>query len=242
MSDRDAEFWDSRKGLRHIRDHARSRGAAPWGTLGCVLARTVTAVDPKIVLPPLVGGHGSLNLFVGLVGPSGAGKGAAEAAASDALVMPHVDTMPVGSGEGLPRLFAHREKLPKDAGGGWETVRDRAAVLVTAPEVDTLAAVAGRQGATLLPELRKAWVGETLGFGYAAPEKQVVIERHTYRLTLVVGVQPTRARALLDDADGGTPQRILWLPVTDPDAPDLRPYPPAPMTWTCPRRQLQLRP
>ena len=38
-----------------------------------------------MVLPPIIGGVGSLNMLVGLVGPSGAGKGASEAVAKDAF-------------------------------------------------------------------------------------------------------------------------------------------------------------
>ena len=33
-------------------------------------------------------------------------------------------------------------------------------------------------------------------------------------------MQPGRGKALLDDADGGPPQRFVWLPTDDADAPD----------------------
>ncbi len=52
------------------------------------------------------------------------------------------------------------------------------------------------------------------------------LDPNTYRLCMLLGVQPGRAAPLLDDAAGGTPQRFLWLPSTDPDAPDVTP--PAP--------------
>jgi hypothetical protein len=67
--------------------------------------------------------------------------------------------------------------------------------------------------------LRKAWDGADLTFGYADRTKAIVVEGHGYRLAMVVGVQPGRAGALLDDVDGGTPQRYLWLPATAPDTP-----------------------
>ena len=33
---------------------------------------------------------------------------------------------------------------------------------------------------------------------------------------MLVGVQPARAGTLLDDLDGGTPQRVVWVPPTWP--------------------------
>jgi hypothetical protein len=51
----------------------------------------------------------------------------------------------------------------------------------------------------------------------------------------VVGAQPGRCKALLiDGADGGDPQRFVWLPTTDPDAPDDPPPAPAPMPLCLP--------
>lgn len=220
------DFWTSRPELEHIRNFARARMCSPWAVLGVVLARVITVVPPFVTLPPLVGSEASLNLFVALVGPSGTGKGAAESAAADAFDLGHVEVAHVGSGEGIAHLYAHREK--------GEVVRDRDAVLFTVPEVDSLVALTGRQGATLLPQLRMAWSGERLGFAYVDRSKNLPIERHSYRLSLLLGVQPGRAAPLLEDSDGGTPQRFVWLPTTDPDAPDTAPDEPAPMSWSMP--------
>lgn len=209
-------FWNARPELQHARDFARSRRVSPWSMLAEELLRVVTATPPEVVLPALVGGYGSLNLFAAIVGAPGAGKGASASAASDAVRIPStlpVETAGVGSGEGIGHLLAHTEK--------GQLVRDRTAVLLTAAEVDSLAALGkGRTGATLLPELRKAWSGEALGFGYADAKKRLLIDAHSYRLALSVGVQPGRAEALLDDADAGMPQRFIWVPTTDPGAPD----------------------
>jgi hypothetical protein len=57
---------------------------------------------------------------------------------------------------------------------------------------------------------------------------------HAYRLCLIVGVQPDQAAPVLDQATAGTPQRFLWLPATDPDAPNVRPAEPPTLTWTDP--------
>ena len=226
------EFWDSRPTLRHVHDFARARMASPWAVLGVVLARVVAATPPSIVLPPLVGSEASLNLFVALVGPSGSGKGAAERAAADAVDVGDLETATVGSGEGIGHLYAHRDK--------GEIVRDREAVLFTIPEVDNLTALGNRQGATLMPQLRSAWSGEKLGFSYADKSKALPIESHTYRMGLVLGVQPGRAEPLLEDADGGTPQRFVWMPTTDPSAPEVTPSASVPIPWTFGRRRFVL--
>ena len=220
-------FWGSRPVLTHIHNYARSRLVSSYAVLGVVLARVVTAVPPFVVLPALVGSEAGLNLFVALTGRSGGGKGAAEAAGTDAVDVGPLEVASVGSGEGIARLYGHRDRQG-------EVIRDRTAVLFTVPEVDNLTALGNRQGATLLPQLRMAWSGERLGFAYADRLKALPIPRHSYRMGLVLGVQPGRAAPLLDDSDGGTPQRFLWMPTTDPAAPDTPPACPAPWTWQLP--------
>ena len=190
--------------------------------LGVGLARVVATVPPSVQIPPLVGGRASLNLFVGLVGESGKGKGAPERAAIDGFRTKRIYSTGIGSGEGINHLFAHYDKQQG-------TVMDRDSVLFSVPEIDTLAALGQRNASTLLPQLRKAWSGEALSFAYAARDKALEIPEHSYRLTLVAGIQPGRAGALLDDVDGGTPQRFVWLPCTDPGAPDATPPEPEPI-------------
>ncbi|NKY57224.1 hypothetical protein HGA15_13875 [Nocardia flavorosea] len=206
-------MWDTRPVLGDIRDFARARQAGPWATLGVVLARAVAATEPNMVLPPLVGSDKSLNLFVALVGSSGGGKGAAEGAAADAVEFVDgngrqiiIEEFPVGSGEGVARTF-----LPSD--------EPRTRALFTAAEVDTVSALGGRKGSTLMPELRKVYAGEQIGFANASKDTRTPLAAHSYRACLTIGVQPLKAGPLLDDADGGTPQRFLWLKVTDPYAP-----------------------
>lgn len=214
-----AAFWSARPELARLQQFARARLTGPWSTLGAVLARIIATIPPHVVLPPTVGSVASVNLFVALVAPSGFGKGASEAVAEDYL---DTETYPwvaaVGSGEGLLKQYAYKRKT--------EQINVRNAAIFTVPEVDTIAALAGRGGSTLVPELRKAWMGERLGFGWADVEKAVAIMAHRYRMTMIVGVQPGRGGVLLDDADGGTPQRFLWLPTTDPHAPDEPPEEP----------------
>lgn len=228
-ADDEDTFWDARPILRHLHDFARARRVSPWAVLGVALARVITATPHQVCIPPIIGGKASLNLFVGLVGPSGSGKGAAEAVAADALHVGPIVSHNVGSGEGIAHGYMHRKK------GELHWNDDEHAVLFSVPEIDSLAAQGfGRKGATLMPQLRSGWTGEQLGFGYADPTKRIIVPAHEYRLCMVAGIQPGRAACLLDDADGGTPQRFLWLPATDREAPTEPPDEPSTMTWRPP--------
>lgn len=225
-------FWRARPLIAHVEQYARARRVSPWAVLGVVLARIVTATPYSIVLPPIVGGEASLNLFVGLVGPSGAGKGAAERVAAEAVrIGEHVKTLTTGSGEGIGHAYMHRAKRNQEP--EWVDPNTHA-VLFTVPEIDTLSALGSRNGATLMPELRRGWSGESLGFQYADVTRRLLIPAHEYRMCLIAGIQPARAKPLLDDADGGTPQRFVWVPATDRHAPDVPPECPDAITWERP--------
>ena len=95
-------------------------------------------------------------------------------------------------------------------------VRNRNLLSSNVSELDGLLALGKRPGSTILPILRLAYNGGTLGFTNADQQRTIQIDAHTYRLALSVGVQPLRAAPLLDDADGGLPQRFLWMPCHDP--------------------------
>lgn len=228
-------FWTRRPVLEHIRDFARARRAGPWAVLGASLARAVATIEPQVMLPPTIGSAVSVNLFVALVGPSGGGKGAAEGAARDAVqFVDHngraieIDEFPLGSGEGISRTF-------RPQGTDDDEPNPRSRALFSAPEVDTLSALGSRQGATLMPELRKLYMGEGIGFNNASKATRSTLPAHSYRACLMLGVQPAKAGPLLHDADGGTPQRFVWMPVGDPDAPDVAPEAREPFVVKAPR-------
>lgn len=207
-------FWNSRPALQHVLQSARAAGAGPWSVLGSVAARAIATIPPEIVLPPTIGGRMSLNIFIAHVGPSGGGKGIAEAVANETFHFgKDIEEVPLGSGEGVARTFRPVGTKPDDP-----NALDTA--LFTAAEIDTVTALASRAGSTLSAELRKMYSGEKIGFGNAGKDTRVVVAAHTYRACLTVGVQPLRSKALLDAADGGLPQRFVWLPTSDPDAPD----------------------
>jgi hypothetical protein len=205
---------------------------SPEALLGVFLVRLAGCIPPSVTLPAVVGGRGSLNLYCGLVGSSGAGKGAAIAASEELMPWANPWAFP-GSGEGVLRLFVTKGSV-KRAGG--EAVQEmiqhttRAAMLVD--EIDMLSALGKRQGANLLPVLRTAWSGGALGFGYADDLKRLSVPAHKYRLAMVVGAQPERCADLFADQDGGTPQRFIWVPLVDPGAPDTPPEDPGPLQET----------
>jgi Protein of unknown function (DUF3987) len=200
-------FWLSRDSLQTIYLGALARMCAPWAVLGYCAARVLALVRPHTVLPALIGGNGSLNWFTAIAAPSGGGKGSA-AAVARYLVDAYVRERGLGSGEGL--IDAYVKPSDKETG---EPAGMFEAVMFTADEIDTLHALSVRSGNTMSSILRSGFSGETLGFSYRSNDRH--IEAHTYRMTLVVNVQPARAGALMDDARGGTLQRFMWFPGTD---------------------------
>ena len=208
-------FWSSREILTHIRDYARALRVSPWALLGVAMVHAVAQIPPRVVLPRLTGSYASLNLFVAPVGPSGSGKDAAEAAARDAITYAwtRIPVVPLGSGEGIAATYRPSGTKPDDP-------NEETAAIFTAPEVDTWAALSARQGSTVTAELRKLWTGQTIGQGNAAKETRRVVKAHSYRACAIFGVQPLRSAPLLAAADGGMPQRMVWLPAVDPDAPE----------------------
>lgn len=229
------EFWKARPVLAHLFDFSRSRRVGPWAVLGATLARVIAAVPPEIQFPPLIGGRASLNVMIALVGPSGMGKDAAQKVAAEAvrIQLPPFMVHPLGSGEGLSKMFMRHVK-PTASDPHPEPQQYNRAELVTIGEIDTFAAIANRQASTLMPQIRQAAMGEQLGFFYADETKRMMVPEHRYRLCLIAGVQPARAAVLLDDADGGTPQRFVWLPAGDPEAPEVAPPEPTPLLWQAP--------
>jgi hypothetical protein len=218
-------FWDSRPTLTAIRQAAWSRSRSADAVFAAVLARAVCTVGPTTVLPPIVGSAASLNLAIALVSPSGTGKSTAKAIAAELIDLDTrtdiIDDLPIGSGEGL--IDAYFELVSEEDGDGKTHKvkrQTKTAVFAYLDEGQALSTMGARQGATLLPTLRSAWSGSTLGQANATEERKRVLSAHTYRLGVVVGFQPEHAIGLIDDAAGGTPQRFLFLSAIDPNIPD----------------------
>lgn len=233
IPDIESGFWNKRESLQTIYLGALSRMCAPWAVLAHCVARALTLVPPNAYLPPLIGGEGSLNWFAAIVAKSGDGKGSS-AKAAKMLVNEPVMIRNLGSGEGM--IDAYIKPANKETGepGGLHQ-----SIMFMAEEVDNMHALGNRTGATLMPILRSAFSGETIGFSYRS--NSLHLEAQSYRATLVVSLQPKRAGALLDDQFGGTLQRFMWFPADDPRVDEISPMEPGALSlpdylsWQYPR-------
>lgn len=210
------QVFTSSAAMRKIWHRSIVRRMSPWGVLANVLAYVSAAIPPIVQTPPILGGYGSLNLLVGLVGSSGAGKGASQAVARELMEFKQYDRggldvdieeFPLGTGQGVAQVF----KPPAKDEDRLQV--DRA--LFVATEIDGLAASTQQRGATIMTVLRQVWSGENPGAVNGSRETTRNIPAHSYRATLLCGIQPERSAALLNEHElaGGTPQRWLWLEV-----------------------------
>jgi hypothetical protein len=208
--------------LEKIYGWARARYAAPWAVFFGVLLRVAASVPPSVQLPPVIGGHASLNLFCAFVGKSGSLKGVSDNVARAAWPADIIE-LPIGSGEGIAEQFARVK-------AGEASIP----VIFTVSEIDKLAGIAGRAGSILLAELKAAAMGEPIGQANAKEDTSRIVEAHSYRMCLSVGAQPGHTGVIFNDTTGGTPQRFLWAPTTDPDMPDVASDAPAPLDTVLP--------
>lgn len=203
------EFFDATPELTTIYRWARARYAAPKGVLGSTILRVSASTEAGLQLPGVIGGPASLNMGVVLVSKSGGGKGICDKVG--AQVWPaDITERPIGSGEGIAAMF-----MPPKKEGAAAVTR----AILSVPEIDTLAGMANRQGNILLAQLKSTLMGELLGQSNASEATTRIVQAHTYRCSLSIGAQPGHTGVLFNDTTGGTPQRMIWLPTTDPDMP-----------------------
>lgn len=200
------DFWTARPAHALVFDAALSRMVSPWAVFGCCVARALALVPPAIVLPATTGDIGSLNWFAAIVGRSGSGKGSAARVARRLIPDDGVNEQSVGSGEGMVERYNRGPKKDEDADP------PVVSVMFDISEVSTLAAMGARSGQTTLDILKQGFSGERLGYSYKGSKN--LVPDNTYRMTLIVGVQPIAAGVLLDDLTG-TAQRFMWFPATD---------------------------
>ncbi|MDQ0822793.1 hypothetical protein QFZ79_000533 [Arthrobacter sp. V4I6] len=220
------EIWAMSVVMGLIKRFANDHGVGPFGMLGLGIIRALLAVPAYVCLPDTVGTPAPPNLHLAIVAKSGAGKGMSEKLGRRLYTLPASVEEDVfqgspGSGEGVAKMFGSLQ--PVDGQKGFEVVYGYTRVLLSAPEVDSLKAMFGRDSSTLSETLRKAGTGEALGYGYANKSKNIPVGDDRYRLCMQVGVQPLRADALFSEAGGGLPQRFVWVTVNDPDAVDTDP-------------------
>ncbi|BBZ63423.1 hypothetical protein [Mycolicibacterium monacense] len=218
------EFFDATPQLQTIRQWAHARFAAKWAVFLAVLLRVHASTSPGVQLPGVIGGPASLNLIGAFVSPSGGGKGISDKVARLAWPTPIIER-PIGSGEGIAALFAPPKK---------EGVERITQAIINVSEIDSLTGIASRQGSILLAQLKAAVMGELIGQSNASEATTRVVLPHSYRCVMSVGAQPGHCDVIFNDTSGGTPQRVLWVPTTDPDMPADPPDDPAPLETSLP--------
>ncbi|MFG3266869.1 hypothetical protein [Streptomyces bobili] len=232
-------FWAARPELRHIRQAGHSRTRSGDVALLAVLTRLSALVSHRIRADTGIAGFASLNLFGGIIGPSGIGKSSGVEVAERLMPAPSGldirDGLPIGSGEGLAEVFMG--VVEEETGeirkgrGGTETpvtvqvrkqVRHHAFFYID--EGSSLTRLMKeRSGSTLGETLRSAAVGQTLGQTNASKDTSRYIPSGSYSLGLLIGFQPETVAPLLEEVAEGTPQRFVWVQVIDPAIPDVQP-------------------
>jgi hypothetical protein len=228
-------FWESRAALAHVRVAARARRLPPDAVLGATFAQLCASTSHRIVLPPPPR-TAPLNVDIVLLGAAGAGKGGSMDCAA-ALLADVSDgtahrwrTIGAGSGEGIRKAFYKRTS---DRGVPWERAWD--GLLVRVDEGSLLHALASSDRSTTLEVLRQTYSGEPLAFAYSSRDANVPdVPALSYRVAVVVSVQPALAGPLANDTDSGSAQRWLWLATTDPGVPERAPAWPGPLNITLP--------
>lgn len=217
----DYSWFDRTPQLRHIRQWAQSQLINPWAALLVVLTRLSADLPPHVMLPRIGGlPKGSLNQFSILAGPSGAGKSALMTGVDENLwPRPPFRHDPAqrftpSSGEGLITRFVQRRRRE----GEWVDERVAYQALAMLDEIDAMDTLASRNGNMLLSILKTLWTGGAFGTANASEDRNRTLEAHTYRLAMMVGVQPGLGRVLFekDGVTGGLPQRFVFANVADP--------------------------
>jgi hypothetical protein len=194
--------------LNLIYQWARASFVAPWALLYTVLLRAIATTGPHVMLPGPPA-PASLNAGVVLVGRSGAGKGVTDKLGR--IVWPaDIHEEGLGSGQGVAELYKE-QKEPED-----RITR----ALFNVSEIDHLAALNAGQGNNTRAALKAALTGDRLGSKGASSATTRSVPADSYRMGLSISAQFGHTAVLMDDVTGGTPQRLLWAPVTDPEMPD----------------------
>lgn len=233
------DFWAARPHLKHIRDAAHSRQRSADALLHITLAR-LSAITPHTChLPGIVGTAAPLSYFAAIVAPPGVGKSSADAIGAEILPAPAwvLDHLPLGSGEGLAEaLFDLVEEVDEEGKLRKVKRQVRHNAYIWADEGQALGEIGGRKGSTLLPTIRTIWTGGVMGQANARAETHRVVPALTYAYGFSIALQPGKANALLEDSDGGTPQRFGWASAIDPTIPDRQHRPPWPgeLDWEPP--------
>lgn len=210
--DKEAEFWASTPTLQRVARVAEISSANPWAVLGNALSRAAVTTSCNVRADRrFTGGKkgGNLNLFIAPCGPAGAGKGEAFKAAEAVFHWPEVKEINIGSGEAL--LMNLKKTQAEYAEDGGTFYQGGTGLLIRTGEVGELGAKGNRQGSTLWEYLKQAYSGEALRNSTIAGKSDADIEDNSYRVAVSIDVQPLKADILLEQSDGGLPQRFAWF-------------------------------
>ncbi len=209
------DFYEARDWTRHIMQRADWMGMSREALLGAVLA-VVSSRIPANVKACLTDCDEPmpLNLFVNLAGVTGNGKSRAIATAQ--RLCPdqsgQVAEINPASGEAISAQYVERVK----DGDEWQVTQRRDRALMICTETTQVSALSHRTGSTLIPELLKAWSGETLGATTKTRELDLRVGAGLYRLSAVFGVQPAHAGIFVTEGTAnGFAGRFLYFPTTD---------------------------
>jgi len=228
-----ADLWDASPRIRHIAQAADSLGRNRFALLAAVLIRILARVDAGICLAGAedgsVGSRAALNLGVALVGSSGQGKSTLQEMSGVLVPTPGIEQKP-STGQGLIQEYLE-----------WDDVNQKHNLIADPrrlfffDEVDTLSASSADKTSTLMSELRTMLTGGATGTANATAQRRRFLPARSYNFQMMLNIQPTRAGNLLSDRDAGTPQRFIWVTVTDPSRavhPKDRPAWPGPLEWS----------
>lgn len=225
-------FYKSRPWLEYAYRYARGSNLSPHGVVGAMLARMSALTPPNVVAK--VTKHDSpmtLNINVALVGTTGSGKGRTMGLAARLLPTPpfgRLEEVKPKTGESIPAKFV--EKIPATDGEGKpikgeyvdKVLTDRC--LLYLPEIVSLKAAMGRQGSTILPTLLESFSNEPIGGDAQGHQYRIKVLPYAYRLSAVVGVQPSNAATIFDEAQTGLAGRFIYVSSVDVDMP-MKPSP-----------------
>ena len=200
-------FWESRMLLTHIQQAAFSRARCPDSVLVSVVCRVAAITDYRWVLPPVVGGVGSLNMIGGLIARPGGGKSSSAHIAAE--LVPFTDDVifrNIGSGEGI--AAAHMKEHTKATTDEGDMFHRYAMFYVD--EGGVLANLNARQGSTLAETMRTYAHGGQLGQQNGNKTTTRHVPAHGYRGSILVGFQPSNAGPFIQRVAEGTPQRFVW--------------------------------
>lgn len=216
------QLFDLTPGLRQVAAAADALGAGRQGVLGAVLARVAVATPPRVRLLTSSGRRGgpsqggSLNTYVALVGKPHSGKTTTMEAAECLVPIPEYSLIPEGTAEGIIKSFGfmRREKSDEDGNCNYIFTPITDAALMIGDEIEGVLAEMCRQGTKFGPVWRSMWMGAMVGTTTGNVELRTRLMPHTYRLSVLLGCQPSATIGIWDEASKGTPQRILWLLAT----------------------------